>query len=116
MEGIGIVIGALALFVALVALWVANDKTRRLEQQNRDLIETHIAGLTRKLGEGLEKVKKIEPAIIELEKRTAALAREMPDALERLEAQAQSLDRLRSHLDDLEDSVSKSGEAGSLKQ
>lgn len=108
MEGIGIVLAALALFVGLAALWFANDMAKRLGEQNRNLIETHIAGLTRKLDEGLKRVEKMEPAIIELEKRTAALSNNLPEALREMEAQSQSLDRLRSRLDDLEDNMVKS--------
>lgn len=107
MEGIGIVLAALSMFVALAALWFANDMAKRLGAQNRNLIESHIAGLTRRLDEGLKKMQEMEPAIIELEKRTAALANDLPDALEELEAKGQTIDRLRSRLDDLEESVAK---------
>jgi chromosome segregation ATPase len=107
MEGIGIIFGGLALFVALAGLWFACDSAKRTEGQIRNLIDTHIKGLTERADESLGRMQKVEQAIVELEKRTASLGNDMPKAVDRLDAQERALDGFRTRLDDLENDLSK---------
>ncbi len=105
MEGIGTIVGVIALLVALAALWFVNDVVRRLERQNRQFLETHLRSLRDAIEgcsvkvEGLgRQLDEAAGRIAELQKKGEALGQVQSEHEGRLEAMRDGLERIgREH-------------------
>lgn len=105
MEGIGTIVGVIALLVALAALWFVNDVVRRIERQNQQFVETHLRSLREAIEgcsvkvEGLErKLDEAAGRITELQKQGETLGGVQSEHEGRLDAIRDGLDRIaREH-------------------
>lgn len=118
MEGIGTILGIIALFVSLAALWFVNDVVKRIERQSQQLLESHLKALK----EGLESC---ETGIKAVEKKTAEANRHMSDLSQKgkefqegISENRAIMEKLRADLDALDKSIptsyrnSRSGRRG----
>ncbi len=101
MEGIGTVLGVVALLVALAALWFVNDVVRRIERQNRQFLETHlrslreaIDGCAARAGGAERKADELADRIADLQKKGEALGKAQSEHYGQLLAMREELERL----------------------
>lgn len=101
MEGIGTVFGAVALLVALAALWFVNDVVRRIERQNQQFLETHlrslreaIDGCAAKVGGVERKADELADRIADLQKKGEALGKVQSEHHGQLFAMREELEQL----------------------
>ena len=105
MEGLGTILGILAILVALAALWFASDISRRVEEQNRRFFETHVKVLKERLEDSLAKLATVDARAVATEKQVAALLAEHQAAVESLGAHKAALEQVERRLDHLDRSI-----------
>jgi chromosome segregation ATPase len=91
----GIVIGALALLVALAAAWLASEAFKRVDRMQRTFVETHLRPLRDDMDRATQQAGDAATRSHTLEKRLAEIAEEMDRYEERSNRLVQDLRRLQ---------------------
>lgn len=98
--GFAEIIGSLAMLVALAALWLVSDVMKKLDEQNRVFVETHIV--------------KIRDTVADCVRRTDSIIKEMQalekkgEAMNQLKAETEKgMAALAKAIRDVSDQVSK---------
>lgn len=105
MEGISLILGGLALAIALAALWFVNDVTHRVEEQNRHFFDNHIKGINETLDRLQERVAKLERSRVDSDKLMQAAIQESATVVERTQNLEALVRDTRDRLEHLDDSI-----------
>lgn len=105
MDGIGTILGVIALFVALAALWFVNDVVRRIERQNQQLLETHVKAVKDAVEDCVSQIKGIEKRAAESARQVADLAQKQGEANDRLAETRAAVEKVRVDLEALDKSI-----------
>ena len=105
MEGIGLVLGGLALAIALASLWFVNDVTRRVEDQNKHFFDTHIKGISDAVERVQERLARLERSRIDGEKLLQNTIQEAKTVAERMHSLEALLQDTRQRLEHLDNSI-----------
>lgn len=102
MDGIGSILGVVALFVALAALWFVNDVVKRIERQSQQLLEAHLKGIKESVEECESGIKALEKKAAESNRHMSDLSQKHKEIQEEIAGNRAVIDKLRMDFDALD--------------
>jgi len=98
MEGIGTILGVIALAVALAALWFVNDVVKRIERQSQQLLETHVRAIKEAVTACESKVRGVEKDAAESDRKIADLVKKDAEVRQSLSESRAVVEQVRADL------------------
>lgn len=102
MDGIGGILGGVALFVALAALWFVSDVVKRIERQNQQLLETHVRAVKEQVEACESRVKGVAKDAAESAGQIADLVKKNTEAKQALIETRAIVEKIRVDLEALD--------------
>jgi len=101
MVGITEIIAVLAFLIALAGLWLVSEATKKVEENNRRLVETYIKPMKTSVSRAEDKVKKLTERLAAGEKNAAQVAATGMETARAVEVLGKEIGKLSSDLDKL---------------
>lgn len=105
MLGLGELIGVIAVFIAMVALWLASDTLKKVDNQNQKFVEVYIKKLRAEVAEARNETDKMYRSVKALEDKAAALHVKHENDSARLQKLTESVQTLQAALSQLDESI-----------
>ena len=105
MEGIGTILGIVALFVALASLWFVNDVVKRIERQSLQLLESHLKGLKEGIESCVSDITAVEKKAAESNRHQSDLAQKNKELKEGIDEIRVIVEKVRDDLEVLDKSI-----------
>ena len=105
MDGIGSILGVVALFVALAALWFVSDVVKRIERQSQQLLETHVRAVKEAVEACESRIKGVEKDAAETARQNADLVKKGAETKQSLIELGTVVEKIRIDLETLDASI-----------
>ncbi|TCS61664.1 hypothetical protein [Varunaivibrio sulfuroxidans] len=105
MLGLGELIGTIAVFIAMVALWLASDTLKKVDNQNQKFVELYIKKLRAEVAEARNETDKMSRAIKTLEDKAGALHVKHENDSARLKKLSDNVQTLQDAFSQLDESI-----------
>ncbi len=99
------IVAVLAFFIAMVALWLASDMVKKIENQNEKFVRAHISTIREELREMDKVVHKTNRAVKSQDSVQSTMDSRLNDHTKALQDLKDHVARLSTHLEELDGSI-----------